>query len=77
MLFLDCDDETLVGRYTETRRRHPLGTDRPLTDVIRLERRLLMQLRNRADLLIDTTEKETAELNSPLIKSAPSDSLVP
>ena len=50
--------KTLVRRYTETHRRHPLGTDRPLTDVIRLERRLLMQLRNRADLLIDTTEKE-------------------
>ena len=62
VLFLDCNDETLVRRYTETHRRHPLGTDRPLTDVIRLERRLLMQLRNRADLLIDTTEKKTAEL---------------
>ena len=66
VLFLDCEDETLVRRYTETRRRHPLGADRPLPDVIRLERRLLANLRDRADVLIDTTDKSTAELREQL-----------
>jgi len=55
LLFLDCDDEALRRRYTETRRRHPLASDRPLMDGIRHERHLLSPLRARADLVIDTT----------------------
>jgi len=55
-IFLDCDDDVLVKRYTETRRRHPLANDRPLADGIELERRLLEAIRKRADLLIDTSQ---------------------
>jgi len=55
LLFLDCENETLRRRYTETRRRHPLASDRPLMDGILHERRLLSPLRRRADLVIDTT----------------------
>ncbi len=55
LLFLDCDDEVLGRRFTETRRRHPLAADRPLSDGIRHERELIGPLRGRADLLIDTT----------------------
>ena len=44
ILFLDCDDDVLLRRYTETRRRHPLAEDRPVPDGIRLERRLLSEL---------------------------------
>ena len=66
VLFLDCEDDVLVRRYTETRRRHPLGGDRPLTDVIQLERRLLTHLRDRADALIDTTDMNTGELKERL-----------
>jgi RNase adapter protein RapZ len=55
LLFLDCDDEVLCRRFTETRRRHPLATDRPLLDGIRHERQLVSPLRARADLVIDTT----------------------
>ena len=55
LLFLDCDDETLQRRYTETRRRHPLAQGRPLRDGIAAERRLVSPLRDRADLLVDTT----------------------
>ena len=66
ILFLDCEDEALARRFTETRRRHPLGADRPLPDVIRLERRLLQQLRDRADILIDTTDKNTRALKEQL-----------
>jgi UPF0042 nucleotide-binding protein len=55
VLFLDCDDDVLVRRYTETRRRHPLATDRPVSDGIALERRTLGLLRDRADQVLDTT----------------------
>ncbi len=54
-LFLDCDDDILIRRYTETRRRHPLAADRPVVDGVRLERLLLRPLRDRADVLVDTS----------------------
>lgn len=54
-LFLDCDDDLLVRRFTETRRRHPLAGDRPVPDVLKLERRMLEPLRDRADEVIDTS----------------------
>lgn len=55
ILFLDCDDEALNRRFEETRHRHPLALDRPLRDGIAHERRLLARLRDRADLVVDTT----------------------
>ena len=55
VVFFDCDDQILRRRFTETRRRHPLAEDRPLMDGIRHERELLQQLREGADLLVDTT----------------------
>ncbi len=55
LLFLESDDEVLRRRFTETRRRHPLADDRPVSDGIRLERERLLWVRNRADLVIDTS----------------------
>jgi UPF0042 nucleotide-binding protein len=54
-IFLDCDEDVLIKRYTETRRRHPLADDRPLADGIKLERRMLEPARDRAEILIDTS----------------------
>ena len=62
VLFIDCDDERLQRRYTETRRPHPLAGDRPVTDGIRLERRVVSALRDRANLVIDTSNLSAAEL---------------
>jgi UPF0042 nucleotide-binding protein len=62
LLFLDCDDEALFRRYTETRRRHPLTADRPVADSVRHERLLVRPLRERADLVIDTTALTVADL---------------
>ena len=62
LLFVDCDDESLRRRFTETRRRHPLAADRPLADGIRAERALLRDLRDHADLVIDTTNLSQADL---------------
>jgi UPF0042 nucleotide-binding protein len=55
VLFLDCDDDVLRRRFTETRRRHPLAADRPLIDGIRHERALVSPLKRRADLVFDTS----------------------
>jgi UPF0042 nucleotide-binding protein len=62
VIFIDCDDERLERRYTETRRPHPLAGDRPLMDGIRLERRVVCALRNRADFVVDTSNLSTIDL---------------
>ncbi len=62
LVFFDCENEVLRRRYSETRHRHPLALDRPLTDGIRHERRLLAPLRERADLVIDTSEFSLGDL---------------
>ncbi len=62
MLFLDCDDEVLARRFTETRRRHPLAPDRSVADGIARERSLMATLRTGADLVIDTSHLSPGEL---------------
>ena len=68
IIFLDCDDDVLVRRYTETRRRHPLADDRPVPDGIKLERRLLERLRDSADVVIDTTDTTPWTLKRHLVE---------
>ena len=55
IVFIDCDDEELKRRYEETRHRHPLALDRPVADGIAHERKLVSPLRDRANLVIETT----------------------
>jgi len=61
-LFLDCGGSELARRYNETRRRHPLATGRPVTTAIAAEREILAPLRQWADLVIDTSEFSTNDL---------------
>ena len=62
MLFLECSDEALQRRFTETRRRHPLALDRPVTDGIKSEREILWRLRNEADHVLDTSNLSVHDL---------------
>jgi len=62
LVFLDCDDDQLERRFTETRRRHPLALERPVADGIRLERQRVWPLRDRADLVIDTSTLSPGDL---------------
>jgi len=64
ILFIDCDDDVLLRRYEETRHRHPMAMDRPVADGIQRERKLVSPLRQRADLVIDTTGIGPGELKT-------------
>jgi len=62
VLFLEADEETLLDRYKETRRRHPLAPEGRIVEGIRAERELLAPLRERADMVMDTSDLTGAEL---------------
>jgi len=55
VLFLEADDQTVLNRYKETRRRHPLAPHGSVVDGIQAERELLGPVRDRADWCIDTS----------------------
>jgi UPF0042 nucleotide-binding protein len=69
VLFLEAADETLVRRYHETRRRHPLAGEGNVVDGIQAERRFLAHLREEADRIIDTTGLTVHQLKDRLIES--------
>jgi RNase adapter protein RapZ len=62
VMFLCADEETLLTRYKETRRRHPLAQEGNVADGIRREAELLAPVRDRADVLVDTTGLSAAML---------------
>ena len=62
ILFLDASDQVLVQRYKETRRRHPLAPDGLPLDGILAERKMLEELKGRANLSIDTSQLKLAQL---------------
>jgi UPF0042 nucleotide-binding protein len=61
ILFLDADDDVIVRRYEENRRPHPLGLD-TIADAIAAEREMLADLREHADVVIDTSTLNVHEL---------------
>jgi RNase adapter protein RapZ len=61
-LFLDASDQVLVQRFETVRRPHPLQGDGRILDGIAQERALLSSIRERADVVIDTTELNVHEL---------------
>lgn len=69
VLFLEADDKTLIKRYSETRRRHPLSRDGvPLAEALKRERRLLEPVYACADSRIDTSQLRFQQLRE-LIRS--------
>jgi len=62
LIFLDAEDETLVRRYSETRRPHPLGTSRSLRRSVHREREQLEPIRKLADHIINTSKFNVHEL---------------
>jgi UPF0042 nucleotide-binding protein len=67
LIFIDCQEETLCRRYSETRRPHPFAEGkRPLKEALHLERRLLAAVREKSDLIIDTSFLKPAEFRKML-----------
>ncbi|BBO86933.1 nucleotide-binding protein [Desulfosarcina ovata subsp. ovata] len=70
LIFLEADEATLVRRYSQTRRKHPLSIDKNLHDAIREEQILLTPLRDKADRIIDTSTLNVHELKTIVRKMA-------
>jgi UPF0042 nucleotide-binding protein len=64
ILFLDADEETLLKRYSQTRRHHPLSEDKSLLEGIRTEQQQLKDLKIAADKIINTSHYNVHELKS-------------
>ena len=62
LLFVECDDEVLRRRFTETRRRHPLADLPGVGDALAAERELMAPVKLAADLLIDTSDLSLPDL---------------
>lgn len=62
LLFLEADDETIVHRFSETRRPHPLGTRHPVSKSLRAERRHMAHIRALADVILNTSRYNVHEL---------------
>ncbi|MBD9196695.1 MAG: RNase adapter RapZ [Clostridiales bacterium] len=70
LLFLEAEPETIIKRYKETRRRHPLMKQADsLEKAVLEERDMMAPLRQRADYIIDTTHLSTAQLRGELLRN--------
>lgn len=66
ILFMEANDKTLLKRYKETRRMHPLSLDGRIEEGIKKERGILSEIRNKSDYVIDTSNLLTRELKEEL-----------
>jgi len=64
VLFLEASDESLLRRFSETRRPHPLGKDSTVKSALRQERRMLQPIRKMADIVVDSSRFNVHELRS-------------
>ena len=62
LVFIEAKEEALLRRFSETRRAHPLGHDRPVLEGLRRERVLMEPIRKLADVVIDSTQFNVHEL---------------
>ncbi|SFJ44022.1 UPF0042 nucleotide-binding protein [Halobacillus dabanensis] len=69
ILFLDAEDQSLVSRYKETRRSHPLAKEGLPLEGIRRERKMLDELRGRSQTIIDTTSLKPKDLRERIIET--------
>ena len=69
ILFLEASDDALVSRYKETRRTHPLASDGRIYDGIIAERRLLQDIKTRAQKMIDTTNLSPRKLREEIMQA--------
>jgi UPF0042 nucleotide-binding protein len=70
IIFLEADEKTLLRRYSQTRRLHPLAMDKSLHEAILAEKSMLASLRNKADQIVDTSDLNVHDLKAVIRKMA-------
>jgi UPF0042 nucleotide-binding protein len=68
LVFIEASEESLLRRFSETRRPHPLGHDRPVREGLRRERELMAPIRKLADMIIDTSRFNVHELRQFIVR---------
>lgn len=68
LLFLDASDASLISRYKQTRRNHPLAKNRTLSEAIQMERQMLDTLRGMATDVVDTTDMRNTDLREMIFR---------
>jgi UPF0042 nucleotide-binding protein len=68
VLFIEANEETLIRRYHETRRRHPLGGEGNVLDAIRAERKAMAHMREIADRIVDTSALTVHQFKAQLVE---------
>ncbi len=69
ILFVEADSQTIIQRYKETRRSHPLAKNgRTLPQAVELERTALAEVRRRSEYIVDTTALSTAKLKGEILR---------
>ena len=66
VLFLDASNRTLINRYKELRRPHPVNPNGALSDSIELEREMLSEIKDNSDIIIDTTRLSASSFKNKL-----------
>ena len=69
VIYFDCDDTTLINRFSETRRPHPISPDRPVPDGIAREREKMSPIRGKATSIMDTSNLTGAETRRRLVEA--------
>lgn len=77
IIFLEADDTSLVSRYKETRRSHPLADGGRLIEGIKREREILADIRGRSQLIIDTSDLSPRELRGKITEEFAASSYEP
>lgn len=75
IIFLEADDDVLIRRFKETRRRHPLAAQGSISEGIIEEKKLLSQIRSKADRVIDTSTMKPQELKEEITSLYAPDSI--
>jgi len=67
IVYLEAEDATIIRRFKETRRRHPLAKDGSISEGIAEERKMLEEIRGRADLILNTSQMKASELRQEIV----------
>lgn len=68
LVYMEASEESLLRRFSETRRPHPLGRDLPVREGLSRERELMAPIRKLADVVIDTTKFNVHELRQFIVR---------